>query len=570
MARNYCQIAEKYEEGVLDGTILVGARVKKAVERQRADLKKCPTGYEWDDSVADKACALAEQMAFPKGKKKGQKFKLEPWQCWLLRVIFGWIDSVDGLPRFRNITIFLPKGNGKSPLAAMIGLITLCRGKSIGAKVYCAATTQKQADNVFDPAKEMLRLAPDLEKAAGLVVGEHAIKGVGDSRTFERVSAEKRSADGTVGDCYIVDEIHQHPNRNLYDVLANNASKVDGSRIVVISTAGTDQTPTAIGWQLYCEARDILDKKLSNPAVFAFISEADREMDPWAEKTWMMANPNYGVSVSIAGFKNTALSAKAQPMSQPHFFATRLGWWSQNASGWLDLGKWRACARKLTDQDFEGRPIFIGVDLATVKDFSAKVQVAVKPRPDGENEYYVRTLGYIPEQSQTVIDIPETKEWVKAGWLKMDEGSEVLSIALVREDIVADMAKYSQAKICVDPFGATSMFQDLQNLGHDPIAIRQGWKDQSPAMHEIEAAVLKGRLFHDGSPLMELCIGNVIAIRDRNGNATPNRENDAKKIDLAVGLINAMSRAMVAEPVSADFDMTVVDFNELGASQWAS
>jgi phage terminase large subunit-like protein len=62
-------------------------------------------------------------------------------------------------------------------------------------------------------------------------------------------------------------------------------------------------------------------------------------------------------------------------------------------------------------------------------------------------------------------------------------------------------------------------------------------------MKELEAAVLDGRLEHDGSPLMAWCIGNLIARADRNGNIAPDKESRDQKIDLAVALINALVRA---------------------------
>ena len=79
--------------------------------------------------------------------------------------------------------------------------------------------------------------------------------------------------------------------------------------------------------------------------------------------------------------------------------------------------------------------------------------------------------------------------------------------------------------------------------GATPVPIRQGAKTQSEPMKELEAAILDGRIEHDGSPLMAWCIGNLIGERDRNGNVAPGKENEHKKIDLAVALINALVRA---------------------------
>lgn len=525
------------------------------MERQRRESDSPPDGYEWSEDEASKACALAEQLAYPKGPKRGERFILEPWEVWLVRVIFGWRDDVTHLPRFHRVSIWLPKGNGKSPLAAAIGLITIARGKRIGAKVYSAAVTEKQANNVFQPAQEMLRLSPQVREAAGLVVGEHAIKGIGDARTFEKVSAEKRSADGTVGDCYIVDEVHQHPNRQLYDVLANNASKVDGSRIVVISTAGTDQSPTAIGWILYGEARAVLEGSADAPAHFALIFEADRKLpdgsdaDPWAEETWRQANPNYGVSISARNFRTTAEAARADPTGQSHFFATRLGWWSRSSASWMDMNRWTAAAIEVTEDHFAPpAKVFVGVDWAPKLDLTAVVEVATTLGEDGRRHYVVRSHAFLPERSPTLKDIDQLRAWARsdAEWIRLTPG-ETLDTGYLQPYLLELVQRYPGAELCVDPFGTGSLMASLEREGVKPAEVRQIWKFHSPAMTEVQIALAQGRLVHDGSPVMAMCMSNVVAEPDRNGNVVPNRENDGKKIDLAVALLNAMYRAMLAD-----------------------
>lgn len=552
--RDYTAIAAQWEEDVLSGAIPSGSLVRRAIERQRAEVAEPPAGYAWKAEEADKACALAEELAWPKGPKRGQRIRLEPWEVWLVRAVFGWVDSVTLLPRFSKVSIWLPKGNGKSPLAAAIGIIVLARGKAIGAKVYSAAVAEKQAKNVFEPAQEMLRLSPEVREAAGLVVGEHAIKGIGDPRCFEKISAEKRSADGSVGDCYIIDEIHQHPTRHLYDVLAHNASKVDGSRLVIISTAGTDPDPQSIGWLLYGEAKAVLEGEAEAPAHFALIFEADRkradgsDTDPWDEATWREANPNYGVSISARNFRSIAEEARRDPTSQPHFLATRLGWWVRSAQKWMDPERWQAAAIEITEEHFAGRKVFVGVDYAPKLDFTAIVQVSATLRDDGKRQYAVRSHGYLPEGSPTrhLAGFEALLEWEKAGWLTFTPG-DVLDAAYLRTPIVAVTKKYRGAEVCLDPLGCIELMASLPKEGVTPIEIRQGWKSWTPAMSEIQVALSQGRIVHDGNPLMKVCMSNVVAVPKGNGAVTADRENDAKKIDLAVALINAMVRAMIAD-----------------------
>lgn len=579
--RDFRAVSEKWEDAILSGAIDHGHLVVAAVRRQRADLAAPPDGYAWDEAEAEKACALAEELAFPKGPKRGQRFHLEPWEVFFLRCIFGWVDSVTRLPRFHIVQLWVPKGNGKSPLAAAIGIIVLARGRRIGAQVFAAAVAEKQADNVFKPAKEMLRLSPDLlaeweRLGAGLVVEEHAIKGLGDPRIFARVSSEKKSADGSVGDCYIVDELHQHPTPDLFNVLAENASKVDGSRIVIISTGGTNPDPEAVGWTLYNKAKEILEGKSDAPAHFALIFEAERETepgvaaDPWDERTWRQANPNFGISISVRNFRTRAEEARKDPTAQPHFFATRLGWWTRGAKKYMPEARWAAAAIRITDEHFVGRKVFDGLDYAPELDLSAKVQVAADLGPDGQRRYHVRCKGYLPELSPTLRDHDRAdgsnmlRTWAEQGWLVLTPG-RVLAATYLRPLVVEDARRFG-AEVCLDPFGCVELMASLPLEGVEPVRIYQDWKHHSPAMREVHVALEQSRFFHDGSPLMAWCIANVIGRVDRNGNMTPDREGPTKKIDLAVALFNAISRAMLADLTSPPPDtgcgITVVPFEE--------
>ena len=69
----------------------------------------------------------------------------------------------------------------------------------------------------------------------------------------------------------------------------------------------------------------------------------------------------------------------------------------------------------------------------------------------------------------------------------------------------------------------------------------------SPAIIEIDAAMRAGRLRHDGNPVLEWCLGNVVGRADRRGNLYPTKQRSDQKIDAAVALMMAIGRAMSEE-----------------------
>lgn len=560
--RDYTRIASEWEEGVESGAIPACSMVRAAIARQRRMLADPPRGYVFDAEAGDKACRRAEILPYHEGPKRGEKFRLSGFQVWMVRTLFGWVDPVNGWRLFREASIWLPKGQGKSPLAALIALIVLLVAKG-GDKVYSAASTQKQARHVFDAAKEMLRLSPDVREHFGLETEEHRIKGASDNRNYEPVSSEAGSIEGIRPSVLLLDEVHVLGNRKLYDNLSSAAAKVDGSLFVTISTAGLDMSPQAIGYQLYTRAREVLEGKADEPALFVFIVEADRkrpdgtDSDPMDFNVWREANPNLGVSVSVAGLEKAQRTWRDVPSERASIEVKHLGWWQQTTDPFLDRRLWDPLADQTLDIEkldpAEGWELYVGIDLARTRDLTTAPVVAARTRDDGKREYRIYTRWtYLPAASATILETPDIKVWADEGWIELindanGEPAQTMSFRPLVASVGGLVDKWPQVQACVDEWMAAEVENELAERGVTVVAIRQGAKTQSEPMKELESACLDKRLLHDGSPVAAWCIGNLKGSKDRNGNVAPTRDNDSKKIDVAVGIINALVRARGGE-----------------------
>lgn len=582
--RDYSAIATQFEEDVLAGRFPAGVLFRAGIEKQRREVANPPAGYAFSPEEGDKVCRRMERFPFHEGPKRGQPFELQPWQVWTVRTGFGWVDPVSGWRRFREMSIWEPKGNGKSPFAALIALSILTVAKG-GDKGYSAASAQKQARLVFDAAREMLRIDAD-EAAAdkpprksikdhfGLVVEEHRIKGKNDNRAYEPVSSEAGTIEGIRPFFLILDEVHVLPNRKLYDNLQSATNKVDGSLFVTISTAGLDMSPASLGYALYCRARDILTGKIEEPTTFALVIEADRkrpdgtDADPTDFEVWRQANPNLGISVSEAGLRKAMRTWRDVPSERPSLEVKHLGWWQATANAFLDVRKWNALAKPDLSLDdcsaTDGWAFYCGVDLARTRDLTAAPVVAARTREDGKREYRIFTRGrvWLPAESPTVN--ADLKLWAKQGWISLVPGPS-MGLGELKSGI-KDLAKrFPGLEVCVDDWAALEVENELQGEGITVVAVRQGAKTLSEPMKELEAAVLDGRLLHDGSPVTAMCIGNLQAESNSNDGIRPTRENEYKKIDVAVALIDALVRARIpgAAPVyTAERGLFAVDFDE--------
>lgn len=122
----HVDLANKYATDVVRGKIPACLYVLQACKRHLKDKdleksKKDSFPYKFDKKKAESICKFAELMPHVKGKWAGSTIKLQPWQCFLLCVVFGWVRKSDGLRRFREIYAEIPRKNSKSTIGAIIG-----------------------------------------------------------------------------------------------------------------------------------------------------------------------------------------------------------------------------------------------------------------------------------------------------------------------------------------------------------------------------------------------------------------------------------------------------------------
>jgi phage terminase large subunit-like protein len=547
-------MASEYAESVLNGAAGAGTLVRLTVERQQRDLAAIGSPgfpYVFDVQVGAKVVRFLELLPHVEGPKAGEPVQLEPWQVWTVLVLYGWLRSDTGYPRFRRGTLFMPKGNGKTFLAAGLALHTLATGGK-GEKVFSAATAMKQARQSFDTARQMLLRSPDLRAHFGLSVEQHAITQVATGGAYRPLSSDADSLEGIIPSFILEDEIHAHPTRDVHDNLRSSAAKRPDSRQIIISTAGLDLE--GIGHEVYDYARDILTGRVKDPSQFALLVEADEGADPFCEATWRQANPNYGVSIDAVEIENEAREAQQRSSKRRSFFTKRLGWWVDGAREWMKITAWNACADpNLQPQQFKDDPCFVGLDLASKVDIAAKALLFVRDQPATsrdeqgnqrlERHYYLFVECYLNEARVEDGSNASYPGWAADGWLHVTPGT-VTDFGVIKQGILNDGSKYEVQAVGVDPFNATQLTQELIAEGIQVVEVPQKTMHLSEPMKELEAAVLSGRFHHNANPVMAWMISNVMVKEDANGNLFPNKKRSKGKIDGVSATLNALNRAL--------------------------
>lgn len=541
---DYVAIAKEYMRGVLDGSVPACSFVKQAVQRQLNDLRRWgPEGgdYYFDEKEASRPCWFIENLTHTKGELAGRAIHLEPWQCFLLTTLFGW-KAKAGNRRFRSAYVEVGRGNGKSTLLSGIGLFCLCADHEPGAEVYSFATTREQAKIVFGDAQTMARGNRALQEAYGLEVTAHALYVPATNSTFQAKSAEGSTLDGLNTHLAIIDELHAHKKRDVFDVVETSLGKRRNSLMVSITTAGVDRT--GICYEQRTLVTKILSGSLQDESYFGVIYTLDPDDDWKSDEALAKANPNWGVSVRPEVIRALQAKAIATPSAENNFKTKHLDVWCNADVGWMDMKAWDACADKSLDEsDFDGEPCWLGLDLASTSDMTAKVKIFQR-KIDGSSHYYLFGDYWLPRTAIERGVNSQYQGWEYLGYLHVCEGP-VTDFAEIRDSILEDCGRYSVQSVAYDPFQAVQLSKELSDDGVPMVLCKQTVANLSDPMKQFQALVLDHRLHFNGDPVLTWMVSNVVCHVDVKENIYPRKDAPENKIDGVVAGIMALSRALL-------------------------
>jgi phage terminase large subunit-like protein len=553
--------ANQYARDIVKGKIIACKYVIDACQRHLDDLeqeKNKSFKYKFNKDLAEKVCKFIQLLPHTKGEWafKRMPITLEPWQLFIFCCVFGWVHKKTNLRRFREVYTEIPRKNGKSAISAGTGLYCFSADNEFGAEVYSGATTEKQAWEVFRPARLMCKRTPLLCEAFGITVNASNLSRIADGARFEPLIGNP--GDGASPSCAIVDEYHEHDTDSLYTTMLTGMGARKQPLMWAITTAGYN-----IEGPCYDKRReviDILNGTVPNDELFGIIYTID-EGDDWTDPSALeKANPNIGISV----YRDFLLSQQQRAINNARlantFKTKHLNVWVSAKSAFFNMISWANCEDKsLSLEQFEGQSVIRGYDLARKLDMNSGVRLFHRIL-DGKRHYYcISPKFWVPYDTVYGADVEDRKtaerfqKWINTGHLDVTDGAEI-DYREILHDAIESNKDNPVTVSAIDPHGATNLSHHLADEGLNPVTIIQNFTNLSDPMKELEAAIQSGRFHHDGNPILTWCISNVVG-KNAPGNddvVRPIKERNENKIDGAVALIMAIGRIILSEQDDED------------------
>jgi phage terminase large subunit-like protein len=564
-SRDYLAIARQYAGDVGRGKIPACKSIRLQCQRFLDELKEQKRKefpYRLDEAKAARVCRFIERLPHSKGKwaRSKETLRLEPWQVWILVCTFGWLHKAGsraGLRRFRVLFVVVPRKNGKSALSAGVGLYMLCADGEFGAEVYSGATNEKQAWEVFGPAKLMAARTPALLRKFGVEVNAKNLMRVEDKSKFETMIGNP--GDGQSPSCSIHDEYHEHPDDGQVNTMQTGMGAREQPLQVLITTAGDN-----LAGPCYASIQEERAKLAGighngGPPLedeTFFVEYTIDEDDDWkSEAALRKANPNFDVSVSGDFLLARQRDAIATPRKAGAFKTKHLNLWVAAKAAYFDIEAWRRCRDPnipvrgidaIAIEMLRGRRCIASLDLASKIDIAA-LELLFPPlggKPTVDDPYYRIGFYFLP--AETVLKVEAYQNWDAQGLLNVTDG-EIIDYDEIIEVLRQVRSTFQLEQVAYDPHQATYMATTLAKEGFPVLEYRPVVLTMSEPMKELDALTRAGTIAHSGCPVMEWEMNNVVAQADAKDNVYPRKPRQEAKIDNPVALIAAVGVALAKE-----------------------
>uniref|UniRef100_A0A6H1ZJJ5 Putative terminase n=1 Tax=viral metagenome TaxID=1070528 RepID=A0A6H1ZJJ5_9ZZZZ len=535
-----------------------------------------------DKAKAQHAIDFIQPLTHVKAEWAGKPFILFPWEKRIVTDVFGTLKP-DGYRQYNTVYIEIPKKNGKSPFAAALILYLLCGDGEEGAEIYGAATAEEQANIVYDLASKMVMRQPTLRKRCKVLDSIFRIVYYPTGSFYQVVSSEPESKHGFNTHGLVIDELHAHKTRKLFDVLTDGAGDARRQPLFVyITTAGVDRN--SIGWEMHERARQVLNGTRNEPTLYPVIygpPDDDKEWDWEDERNWKKVNPSLGRTFGIEKLRTAYRQAKGNAAKESNFQQLRLDVWVKSTMKPIRMADWDECAGEKEESQagtfvppgkrkgkkgrilryaqediearLEGSFCYAGLDLSSVTDLTAGSLVF----PGADGTYDILMRYWIPEDTMRDKEEKEGipyRQWVKDGYLSATPGN-VVDYAFIRSDLNGLRSRFRMEELAYDRWGAWLLVQQLMEDGFvmekkeagngHPLIVPfgQGYASMSPAVKELLILVLGRKIRHWGNPVLRWNVDNLVLRQDPAGNLKPDKEKATNKIDGVVALVMALDRA---------------------------
>ena len=446
----------------------------------------------------------------------------------------------------RRAIISRGRKNSKTCECAFIVLLHLCGPEAkTNSQLYSCAQSRDQAAVLFDYARKMIAISPPLRDVVHIRDAAKELFCPELGTLYKALSAESTTAMGRNPSLIIHDELGQvrGPRFSLYEAMElATAAQADPLSIIISTQAATDGDLLSI---LIDDAKSGADSRTA-----LRLDSAPLHLDPFSEEAIRAANPAFDLFMNRREVFGMAEDARRMPSREAEYRNLVLNQRVEASTPFVKPVLWNACNGPVAD--FEGHECFAGLDLSEANDLTALVLIC---RINGI--WHIRPTFWLPQEG--IHDRARTDRvpydlWADQGFLELTPGNSV-SYEYVARELRRLFERFSIRKIAFDRWNFRHLKPWLLQAGFSEQSISDHWvefgqgaQSMSPALRELESAILERELAHGDHPVLRMCAMNAVAEGHDSSVRKLSKKRSTGRIDGMVALTMALGVAPLRPP----------------------
>lgn len=479
---------------------------------------------------AKRIITFIERYCFtPDGSQAGKPLKLADFQKRFIYAVY------DNEKITRRAYLSIARKNGKTGLIAALLLAHLVGPEAkLNSQIVSGALSREQASLVFNLASKMVQLSPRLAEIVRIVPSGRRLIGLPLNTEYKALAADGKTAHGLSPVLAILDEVGQvrGPQSDFIDAITTSQGAHENPLLIAISTQAATDSDLFSLWLDDARASD-------DPRIVSHVYEAAPDCDLLNESEWVAANPALGIFRSKDDLAEQLKQALRMPSMENSARNLLLNQRVSVHAAFVSPEVWKSCGGEV--RPFDG-PVWAGLDLSARTDLTALVLIGKTGDRWQVVPYFWSPKEGIEDRAR--VDRVPYGVWAKRGLLRTTPGSTV-DYEFVAHDMAEILAEVDIQAIAFDRWRIDILEREFERIGISLplVSFGQGFKDMSPALDEMEAELLNGRVAHGNHPVLTMCAANSTVSSDPAGNRKLDKLRSTGRIDGMVALAMAFGAA---------------------------
>lgn len=536
--------AKEYANDCISGKEITTFEVKKQCEWFLEDLEKQNNDYYpyyFDTKQIGIIEGILKLLNFATGlgvTGKSIYDGLENFQAFFIANIFGWRYKTDSKKyRYREVDLFIPRKNTKTFLAALIFIILMLTEDDY-SEFYSICLDRDLAGEVKKAIAQILNVSP--------MVGQYfnipktlsgRLECTLTHSFYQPRTAEANRNNSIKPSAFIADEFGAMKDNSNVEAMKSGQLNIKNPLMFRLTSAYAEDKSIMLGELDYL--KKIYKGLETDDRLFALVYYATEE-HLWDDIGLQMANP-LKIEENYNEIRENRKKALAKPEERTEFLTKHMNYFMPSNSGeeFIKLDKLRLCKNTRGVFDWNGKDVYLGLDLAMTNDNTSVSMVTME-----EDMIFAKSWAFIPKDR-----IEEKNRRERTDYRRFIEdgscfacGEEIISYSFVEKFIMNLEKEYGVhiVQIGYDRYNCISTANKLQESGYETVEVKQ----HSSVLHQptkfLQESILQRKFSYDGDKLYEINFQNARCTEDTNLNKYVNKKKSTGKVDMVVSTIIAI------------------------------